>query len=235
MIKEAMHLRTETLRRWWPTTQSLDLVEGRVEVVAGAVEAEVKRFLKGEAIITSWETFESLDEAFKAAPEFANVPTFYLVLPSRSQWTVLWNNSFLCDGYDSLCWCLTRNHGLTTVHWSAHDESTTFQAGAGFCHRRWNESDVVERSVQVAQEDERWLFHQSGPPLPEEELRCYGEKRKRNRLNEALIAQFLRRLGASPWSEEFYAVPGQPAFVLRRLQVPASVIRRPALDVVRAG
>jgi hypothetical protein len=48
------------------------------------------------------------------------------------------------------------------------------------------------------------------------------------------MAQFLARLGASPWSEEFYAVPGQRAFVLRRARVPAAIIRRPASEVVRA-
>jgi hypothetical protein len=233
--REAMHLRTDTLRRWWPTTQSLDLVEGPVAAVAAAVEAEVVRFLEGEAVITSWEAFASLDAAFRAAPEFANVPTFYLVLPSRSRWTVLWNNSFLCDGYDSLCWCLTKNHRLTTVHWSAHDQSTTFQVGAAFCHRRWSGTTVVERSVQVAQEDERWSFRQSGQPLPEEDVRSYGARRKRERLDEALMAQLLARLGATPWSEEFYAVPEQRVFVLRRARLPAAVIRRPASDVVRAG
>ncbi len=93
---EVMNLRSESIRRWWPTTQSLDLVEGAVEAVAAAVETEVGRFLKDEVVLTSWEGFPLLDAAFQAAPEFANVPTFYLVLPSRSRWTVLWNNSFLC-------------------------------------------------------------------------------------------------------------------------------------------
>jgi hypothetical protein len=144
-----MSLRSESIQNWWPTTQSLDLLEGAVETVATSVEAEVRRFLDGEPVVATWETFADLDAAFGAAPEFANVPTFYLVLPSRSRWTVLWNNSFLCDGYDSLCWCLTKNHGLTTVHWSAHDEWTTFQSGAVFHHRRWESSAMIERSVHA--------------------------------------------------------------------------------------
>lgn len=100
-----------------------------MEVVAAAMQEEVRRFIAGEAITTSWETFSNLDAAFRSASEFANVPTIYLVLPTLSKWSVLWNNSFLCDGYDSLCHCLTKNHGLTTVHWSAHDEWTSFQSG----------------------------------------------------------------------------------------------------------
>ena len=230
-----MQLRGGAIRRWWPTTQSLDLVEGSVEAVAEAVHAEVTRFIKGEALITSWQAFPSLDEAFQAAPEFANVPTFYLVLPSRSRWTVLWNNSFLCDGYDSLCSCLTRNHRLTTVHWSAHDQWTTFQSGAGFHHRRWDGSTVVERSVQAMQEDKRWLFDQSGPPLPEEELGAYVARRKRDRLNETRVAQLLARLDASPWSEDFYGLPDQRCFVLQRTQAPPTVIRKRPSEVLRAG
>src|SRR5262245_38651700 len=126
-----MHLRSDSIQRWWPTTQSLGLVEGPVEAVAAAVETELRRILRGERVVTFWEAYTSLDAAFQAAPEFANVPTFYLVLPSRSRWTVLWNNSFLCDGCDSLCWCLTKNHRLITMHWLAHDKWTTFQSGAG--------------------------------------------------------------------------------------------------------
>src|SRR6185503_5189563 len=123
----AIH-RDKVIQKWWPTTQALDLVEGSVEAVAAAVHAEVSRFITNDPIKTSWESFASLNTAFEAAPEFTNVPTFYLVLPTHSKWSVLWNNSFLCDGYDSLCHCLTMNHRLTTVHWSAHDEWTTFQS-----------------------------------------------------------------------------------------------------------
>ena len=230
-----MELRGESIRRWWPTTQSLDLVEGSAEAVANAVDCEVRRFLKGEAVVTSWDAYPRLDAAFQAAPEFAGVPTFYLVLPSRSRWTVLWNNSFLCDGYDSLCWCLTKNHGLTTVHWSAHDAWTTFQSGATFHHRRWDGSTMVERFVQAAQEDKQWNFCQSGDPLPEEDVAAYAARHKRDRFNEALVAQLLGRMGASPWLDEFYALPEQRCFVLRRPRAPATVIRRSASEVVRAG
>jgi hypothetical protein len=51
-----MHLRSESIQRWWPTTQSLDLVQGPVEEVAAAVHTEVKRFLMGEEVVTSWDS-----------------------------------------------------------------------------------------------------------------------------------------------------------------------------------
>jgi hypothetical protein len=230
-----MILRSEIIQKWWPTTQALDVVEGSVEVVAAALQEEVRRVLAGEAITTSWEAFSNLDAAFRSASEFANVPTIYLVLPTHSKWSVLWNNSFLCDGYASICHKLTKNHGLTTVHWMAHDEWTSFQSGAGFTHRRRVGAEIVERSVTVTQEDKRWLFFAVGQPLAEEDMESYKARRKRDRLNEAKISAFLARLGATPWLEEFYAMPATKAFVLRRENAPSRITRRSPGDVLRTG
>jgi len=77
------------IRTWWPSTQSLDLVEGSVRRVAKALEEELSRILAGEGIVNRWGRFEDLDTAFGSAPDFGNVPTFFLVLPTRSRWTVL--------------------------------------------------------------------------------------------------------------------------------------------------
>lgn len=170
--------------------------------------------------------------ATRIPPEFANVPTWFVALPTRSRWVVLWNNSFLCDGYDSLCWCLTRNHGLTTVHWSAHDTTTTFQPGAAFHHRRRDGEALVERSVSCSATDGRWAFAERGEPLPEEDLSGYGARRKRDRLDERRVAALLARLGAEPWAEGFYEVADRPCFVVRRTAPPATVHTRPPAAVV---
>lgn len=49
-MRALMQLRSEPIERWWPTTQSLDLVEGDIEAVAGAVGAEVARILEDEPV-----------------------------------------------------------------------------------------------------------------------------------------------------------------------------------------
>jgi hypothetical protein len=127
------------------------------------------------------------------------------------------------------------NHRLTTMHWFANDEWTTVQSGAGFTHRRREGVDMVERSVYCAQEDERWRFRVGGTPLAEERIEAYAARRKRDRLNEAGMVALLRRLGADPWREDFYAVPDQRIFVLRRPAPPAGVILRPRGSVIRAA
>jgi hypothetical protein len=193
---------------------------------------EIGRILPREKVAQAWITYRDLDEAFGSASDFSNVPTHLLVLPTNSRWTVLWNNSFLCNGYDSLCFCLTKNHGLTTVHWSANDTPTCNQPGATFTHRRLVAGKIVERSVFAAQEDSAWRFGEFGPVLPEEDTSSYQRRRVRDRLSESRIAAFLGRLGAAPWSEEFYALPQHPCFALRRLSAPRRIVRRPAGAVI---
>lgn len=220
------------IRAWWPSTQSLDLVEGPAQDVAEATHVEFTRFAAGERVVASRHRFADLDSAFQSVPDFENVVTFLLVLPTRSKWTVLWNNSFLCDGYDSLCWCLTLNHGLTTMHWGAHDEWTTFQSGASFTYRRRGATDVAERSVYSGQEDKRWLFHATGEPLDEENTAEYAARRKRDRLNEQSVLSLLQRLGARPWSEDFYDLPGQECFTISRPS-PSLAVKRARAQVLR--
>lgn len=225
-------LRSESFKRWWPTTQSLDLVRGTVGQVATALETEIIGYVPGETLTKAWPKYANFDEALSAVSEFSNVPTQFLVLPTFSDWSVLWNNSFLCDGYDSLSANLTRKHGLTTVHWSAHDSTTSFQAGASFTHRKLVKSTVVERSVYAARQDSKWLFGEIGPVLPEENTESYLARRIRDRLNESLMAAFLGRLGATPWDDAFYAFAEQPCFFLRRLSAPTTITRRSKGEVV---
>jgi hypothetical protein len=221
------------LRAWWPTTQSLDLVDGSIEAVAAAIEIEFSRFAASENIKSSWLSFKTLGEAFASAPYFANVVSHIVVLPTCSNWVVIWNNSFLCDGYDSLCWCLTTHHNHTTIHWCAHDDWTTFQSGASFNYRRNEGSKLIERSVAVAQEDKRWIFHASGPILPQERPADYTARRRRDRLNEKNLMVLLKLLGAEPWAESFYDLAQRNAFVLSR-PAPSKAITRAAQEVIRA-
>ena len=226
-------LKDEAIRRWWPTTQSLDLVEEFASAVAHAVHAEFTRILKGEPVELSRHRLPDLAAAFRNATDFHNVPTYMLALPTRSKWTVLWNNSFLCDGYDSLCANLTSRHGLTTIHWSAHDTWTASQSGAHFTHRKLVDGAVIKRSVAAAQNDKSWAFEAYGEALPEENLVEYEARRKRDRLNEGTLMALLERLGARPWCGNFYALPEQECFSIHRPFPPSTVLARPRSEVLR--
>jgi len=53
-------LRSQSIQKWWPTTQALDLVEGDCDVVAKAVHAEVSRFCGEEVVDGNWEISQIL-------------------------------------------------------------------------------------------------------------------------------------------------------------------------------
>ena len=175
-------MKSETIKKWWPLGQSLDLVRSRTDTLAEAVRNEVQRFVDPEPISLARITLKSLDSVFGSVAVFTNVPTIFFALPTRSEWTVLWNNSFLCNGYDSLCKCLTVNYGLDTVHWISHDEDTNSQAGTTFTFRGQIEGVLNERSVYVGKNDGKWSFYACGTPLPEEDLSWYEVSTKRERL-----------------------------------------------------
>jgi hypothetical protein len=219
--------------RWWPATQSLDLIAGDMEAVAGAVAELFKEVAdySGDAITTEWCSFPDVDAAFRSVPYFDNVGSRMLLLPTRSRWVVVWTNSFLCGGYDHFLWRITLAAGLTTIHWSAHDTTTTFQPGAMFHLRRMDGAGLVERRVQAARTDRRWDFFELGEPLPEEDVDGYRAPRKRDRMNERRLMELLARLGARPWDEAWYALPGQRVFRLERPTPPAAQ-RRDAGDVI---
>lgn len=215
---------SEAVQRWWPLPDSLDLVRAPIKVAATTVLAEVTRFVAGEQLSSAWVPFSSLDQMFGSVTVFTNVPTVYFVIPTRSEWSVLWNNSYLCDGYDSLCWCITTNHRFSTMHWRSSDEDAVFQAGSSFTFRSQSESVLNERSVYCGKNDARWAFHAVGEPLPQENVAAYSARRKRDRLNEQGIIALLDNLGARPWEDEFYRA-GE-AFRIERLAYPSTISQK---------
>jgi hypothetical protein len=204
----------EWVRRWWPLPTSLDLVRGPVERVANAVKAEIHRFEQGQEVSSGWVPFANLDDIFASVDVFTNFPTVFFVIPTVSAWSVLWNNSFLCDGYDSLCHCPTLHHGLITLHWQASDSDGPFTAGSLFNYRKPSEGGMSVRSVYCSREGRRWKWHETGVPLPQEDVHHYSSVPKSKRLNERVLLTFLAELGARPREQSFYQ-PGR-AFRIAR-------------------
>ncbi len=217
--------KSKVFQQSWPLGQSLDLVRGDVEIVARAVRTEVEKFTDGEQVGVDWIRFPGLSTIFERDNTFTNIPTIFYVLPTDSEWTVLWNNSFLCDGYDSLCYCLTHDHGLKTIHWCSHDDTTTFQPGSTFTYRSTADSIVTERNVYCGCNDGRWKFGHSGAPLDEENLELYKANSQKDRFNELVLMELLAKLGAYPWSKNFYDFSSS-AYRLERLNYPPRIIKR---------
>jgi hypothetical protein len=223
-----MLMRTPIIEEWWPTTQSLDLIRGSLKEVGSAIQQELCRVLKDEPIHSKWIAFRNLNQAFGMVKDYTNIPTAFLLLPTFSDWCVLWNNSYLCDGYDSLCYNLTRLHGFETLHWTSHDSKTTFLPGTVFSHRILVNQKLRTRSVYCAKDNQRWIFHQAGKPLVAEKTVFYSARIIRNRLNEQILAEMLMRLGAEPWNEQFYNLGRRKSILLQRLKLPDTIKKKSA-------
>lgn len=217
---------------WWPLPRSMDLVRAPVESVAESLKRELKRIIPAETCETDWRAYENMDAVFRSLDVMSNVPTVYLALPTKSEWTVLVYNCFLCDGYDSLCHNLSRLHGVDTIHWSSSDTDGPFQASSKFTFRRAGEDGQPARSVQASRDGSSWYFHQRGEPLPGEPVAAYSNRIKRKRMNERLLMEFFATLGAAPWREAFYDVPNAKCFRLWRPSFPGTIQTRPTAEVV---
>ena len=201
--------------------------------VADAVRYQVKRWTGREQLEESERRLSDWNSLFGSVDSFTNVPTKFFCIPTKGKWTALWTNCFLCDGYDSLCLCLTRNHGLRTIHWKASDEPGISQPGSNFCHRIiGSDGELAERTVHCSQQDSKWEFHQMGTPLPEEDLTLYEERRKKRRFNEEIAIQLLGRLGVKPREERFYDF-ARPIRIIERIGFPDTVFCED-FDYIRA-
>jgi hypothetical protein len=220
------------LRKLRPLTDSLDLVRGSCVEIAKAVCSEVQRYTNENDIQIENAKFQSVFEVFESVQIFANVPLTYFVLPTNSPWTVLWFDSFLLNGYASLCNNLTERFGFETLHWRSSDKDSKFLRGSSFTHCKSIDGKVARRNVYCCVADSgRWHFETHGEPLEAEDLSAYSDKRKSDRLNEQSMAEFLGRLGAFPWDSDFYAIPQNPVSIIRRVSYPETIITKNRADI----
>ena len=190
---------------YWPFLISLDLVRAPADECVSAVRAEFSRIARDEPIAEMTFPFRSLEDLFSAPGEFYASPTRIHVVPTTTEWTVLWNNSFHCAGYDSFCHCLTLKHDLETFHFQSSDIDAFSLAGTLVRHRFPADTEPLLRSLQASKDDSsRWVWFESGPVQFYEKVEHYTNRHKRNRLNEAVLAEYLTTLGCDPRQESVY-------------------------------
>jgi hypothetical protein len=210
----------DVFREYWPLPSGLDFAKGGFAVVAAAVETEVRRFIRGEPLSKHEMTVRDMNGVFGVPSFLDNVGLHYFIVPTHSAWTAIWTSTFLCSGYDSLSSCLTKNHDLETIHFSSSNGNAWFQPGTVISHR----TKIGERHVAAIQEDTRWIFHESGTPLPEENLTQYRKRKIRDRWNSEALLMLLCRIGIRPWSVDYYDL-SRPVIHLERVAAPLSVNR----------
>jgi len=123
--------------KWWPLGQSLVLVHAGIQDTAKAIRADCERLRQstGLGYEFDWTKIASLDELFASVEEFRISASLHLAFPTKSGWTVLWDNKHLCTP-DSFAYCLTRFQGLETLSFYSTDRYSTQLAGTHFKHQR---------------------------------------------------------------------------------------------------
>jgi hypothetical protein len=220
------------LRRLRPLTNSFDLVRGACSLVSDAVCREVQRFTQDSKLKAERLQGSSIVDVFEGVQAFANIPLTYFILPTRSEWSVLWYDCYLFNGYDSLCWNLTTSHQLETIHLQSSDFDSTMLRGNSFTHRISHDAKLAERSVYCSIADNgRWRFEEQGTALTAEDTSNYAAKRIADRLNETSLEGLLKRLGASPWSSEYYALGDERGYFIRRHSCPTTVTLKKRTEI----
>jgi hypothetical protein len=224
----------DVFQRFWPLPQSMTLVRADVERVGRLVESEIGRTLSHLGTVSAVRSpFDGIESLFGGIAELAS--TRHFVLPTRSEWTVVWTDSPRCDGYDSLAYNLTRLHDVDTLYFSSSDTDGPFLAGTSFNYRERGKGGELSRSVYCCNQGSRWHFLASGSPLATEPTEAYRKRVKRERMNEWLLAEMLAGMGAEPWRERFYEI-GRPMFEVRfepRPPADANLLRVSMADVMQ--
>jgi hypothetical protein len=189
---------------WWPVFQSLVLAKAPARDVAQALASQ--RGAGSRASRPSWLPFlrqgarglprpgtfaairvKSLAELFCSIERYSGGNEY--VLPTRSPWSVVWEDFSNCVTDHSVGWRLARRHGFETIHFYSTDRNSTQLAGTMFTYF-WpadNDREDPQRNVYCCNQGSRWHFHASGQPLPQEDLARYEQRRKRERLNEQAL------------------------------------------------
>lgn len=198
------HWKDKVFEDWWPLGQSMILVRAPFRRSATALQNQAYEWQcrVGATYRFDWLRISCIDEMFRSVETFTIGPLTYYTLPTKGDWTVIWCNSFLCDGHQSLAHCLTECQKLETIHFYSTDRNSTQLAGTNFTYRKPTATEaIIQRDVYCCNQGSRWQFRQVGEPLPEEDLERYAAKRKRDRLNEEGFMALLGRLGVQPWLE----------------------------------
>jgi hypothetical protein len=72
------------------------------------------------------------------------------------------------------------------------------------------------RTLYVSNDGGRWVFGQSGEPLPFEKQERYQARKVRDRFTFDMLEEYLHHLGLSPFQEDFYLPQGSSAWLVEK-------------------
>ena len=182
------------MNKYWPFYIGFDLVLADVEQTADAVENELNRFFNNQVTRESIK-LKTLADVFSKPNAYTSFPTEFFVVPTKSPWTLLWCNTFHCNGYDSLCYCITQHSQLETIHYTSCDHDAFYQAGSQWHHRV---DCGTERVISAIRNDTKWDWFSNGELQSYENEKYYENRIIKKRFNNHIVNEYLDEIGFNP-------------------------------------
>ena len=216
---------SEFVDQWRPLTSSFALVKAPLKTAVDRFatwHSTTARFpgqtgLRQEIINTPFPS------ALRTLEPFNRGDWRHLFVPTDSDWTLVVNSNLPAPDLSSLAYVFADDYGLTTlvVRDQPHTLDTRTDKGRYgiFEFALYSPSGTgpsrIERMVRLLRELSAWEFLEIGEPLPFEHVERYKARRKTDRLDEALIIEYLGHMGAWPFNEKFYDVAEKPILVTK--------------------
>ena len=183
------------IKELFPLTQSFGLVLGNTTEVANAIFEEIKKYTKNEiGIELKHLTLKNIDKTIYNN-KFTVTPTKVIAFPTKTKWTIIWNNSFLCNGWDSLFINLTNFYDYDIFYFCSHDKVTTTLPGTYFYYKYRENEILKERYVWACKNDNnKWEFLEKGETCYFETIEDYKDKIIKNRLNENKMEKIFNKM-----------------------------------------
>ena len=230
--------------RFDPITEAVGFVEADATLVAAT--------LAGAAGYYGWYQHATrvdpvdgpLDVALASLERMAPFsPSRFLVLPTRSRWTAVFDNSEPYHSYDAIARLATNLRSRAVHFCHVPDMHRKPEGRYGSTKFSVFSPDGAppearggpERLVYAINEGGRWTFLAHGTPQPYELVERYESRRLRDRLTPEMLVAYGRALGIEITDEDFYRPSGyvvtQPGGRLAR--VLSRLVPLPTLTKVR--
>lgn len=147
----------------------------------------------------------------------------YLFVPTTSSWTAYFDNGWRGTDCSSLSYFVTliKSRGLRIA---AVPNTKTNKSGHGrygaLIFELYGPEETAQlnylRTIALVNDGGKWVFQQSGHPLPFEEAESYTAPKIRDRFTLDLLSNYLKTLGLTPFEEDFYLPSNSSAILVEK-------------------
>lgn len=167
-------------------TASSSYIEAPFDSVASAFKRELIRL---KMRIAEERTITTGNDLRMFLAPLMKPPMRYALVDSGGPWIGLLPNDAFGDGWNSIAQVLSGRLNTRATFICGGPEAT---GGAQLFIFR---SGETQRSIQCFLDGKRWFFHQTGDPLPFEDVSRYRLARKKDRFDPQLVRTYAAQLG----------------------------------------